>query len=70
MSSKGSSNSWVPHTPVTATLALVLLPIAVCGAVPFSAALDSAAIVQDRCDDLLDRSAILGNGDINAQPGL
>ena len=66
MSSRGSSKSWVPPTPVTATLALVLLPIAVCGAVPFPAALDSAAIVQDRCDDLLDCSAILGNGDINA----
>lgn len=49
-----------------ATLALVLLPIATAGAVPFPEALDAAAIVQDRCDDLLDRSVIIGNGDLNA----
>ncbi|MBC8874932.1 MAG: hypothetical protein H8E44_36385, partial [Planctomycetes bacterium] len=33
---------------------------------PFPAALDAAAIRQERLDDLLENSLILGNGDINA----
>ena len=34
--------------------------------VPFPSALDEAAVVQERLDDVLDNSLILGNGDINA----
>ena len=30
-------------------------------------ALDEAAVVQERLDDVLDNSLILGNGDINAR---
>ena len=34
--------------------------------IPFPMALDEAAVVQERLDDVLDNSLILGNGDINA----
>ena len=34
--------------------------------IPFPAALDEAAVVQERLDDVLENSLILGNGDINA----
>ena len=57
---------WIVAPKLVALLALVLLPVPTHAAVPFPEALESAAIVQDRCDDLLDRSCLIGNGDINA----
>ena len=36
------------------------------GAIPFPAALDAAAVRQDRIDDIRRRAIVLGNGDLNA----
>ncbi|MCY2990079.1 MAG: hypothetical protein NTY19_19725 [Planctomycetota bacterium] len=50
------------------TLLLVTAELSAASAqtIPFPSALDEAAVVQERLDDLLDNSLILGNGDINA----
>ena len=50
------------------TLLLVTAVLSAAGAqtVPFRSALDEAAVVQERLDDVLDNSLILGNGDVNA----
>jgi hypothetical protein len=49
---------------------ILILPLAasplLAAGIPYPAALDGAAIVQERLDDVLDNSLILGNGDINA----
>ena len=66
MSSHCRTKRWIAALNLVALSALVLFPVPIHAAVPFPAALESAAIVQDRCDDLLDRSCLIGNGDINA----
>jgi len=66
MSPKCPGNEWFATPASISSLAFVLCSVSIQAAVPFPQALDSAAIVQDRCDDLLDRSCIIGNGDINA----
>ena len=57
------------HTTLTLA-AMLLASQAVCNAVaetiPFPAALDAAAVVQDRVDDIGKRAVVLGNGDLNA----
>ena len=39
---------------------------AAAGEIPFPGAVDSAAVRQDRLDDVLENALILGNGDVNA----
>lgn len=53
----------------TILLAVVLLAASLAGAqeqLPFAAALDAAAVAQDRLDSILDNAVLVGNGDINA----
>ena len=50
-------------------LAMVLLSASLASAqepLPFPAALDAAAVTQDRLDSILDNAVLVGNGDINA----
>ena len=55
------------HT-LTLLTALLLAPPAHAleETIPFPAALDAAAIRQERLDSIMDNSLILGNGDVNA----
>lgn len=46
--------------------ACVAWPLLVRGEIPYPAALDDAAVAQDRLDDIGRRGLILGNGDLNA----
>ena len=48
------------------TVEVVLMASAAAGEIPFPGAVDSAAVRQDRLDDVLENALILGNGDVNA----
>jgi hypothetical protein len=50
--------------PLAALHAAAIAPLAT-GRVPFPNALDAAAVVQDRLDDINGRALVLGNGDLS-----